>query len=146
MLSLYTVRDMPEINLTSFIGKVENEDLLVIAGIVQHKGKNKGKLRRSKPKYDSKNQDRIKAISAYVWRMVAFYVSPIGQHHCMPVMADSYLPDPVDENGKVLSFRDDGWYDAHRAMIKKYDELADLVVDSIPPEKRYGVHRWAAIL
>ena len=54
-----------------------------------------GEIRASKPKDGN---------AAYVWRMVAFSVSTISRHHCMPVTADfgvvvpdGYLPNaPVD--------------------------------------------------
>jgi hypothetical protein len=38
-----------------------------------------GEIRASKPKDGN---------AAYVWRMVAFSVSTISRHHCMPVTAD----------------------------------------------------------
>ena len=98
---------MPEISLSTVFESLKDEPIaiLVVANIVAARGKNKGKLRSSKPKFDyakKNDEDELKAMSAYVWRMVAFYCSPKGQHHCMPVMANYDIPEPK-KDGKILT-------------------------------------------
>ncbi len=72
--------------------------------------------------------DRIRGEAAYVWRMVAFYVSPIPAHHCMPTTAEFYL--------------DAHPYSARRNAMAELDKLADRIVNSVPKEQWYGVRRW----
>lgn len=70
-------------------------------------------------------EDMLKGRAAYVWRMVAFFTSPISQHHCMPVMAEFYV--------------------CNRSEAQKMDELVDRIVDSIPKAEWNGVRRWAEV-
>lgn len=109
----------------------------IVQGIV----KGNGTLRASKPgtpkkintdgyNYDYATQeDAIKGISAYVWRMVSFQVSDDPKLQCMPVMAFCDLPS--------------NWHGMNRKEIEKWaDEITKVVVDSIPPTEWYGVRRW----
>jgi len=116
-------------------------DLELVRGIVSTRGKNKGRLRASKPQVDrlhvGQNEfgldlyepEEHQGKTAYIWRMVAFYVSPKRQHHCMPCTADFDVPKR--------------WGDAKRARLAELDKIVDVVVDSIKPERRHGLNRWA---
>lgn len=117
-------------------------DELAIAGaIIATKGKNKGLLRASKPKVEytivEKDGRKLRmptletGRAAYVWRMVAFQVSPIGQHHCLPILADFDLPGSVEEA---------------RAEAKRLDVLVEKIVNAIPKSQWSGIHRWARAL
>lgn len=107
---------------------------------------NKGYLRASKPtiKYSKVTRpcsftgkmkeysepDSIGGRAAYVWRMVAFTISPIGKHHCMPCTADFDLPCS-------------GNYEERRALAKEMDELANKIIAAVPRDQHYGTKRWA---
>lgn len=82
--------------------------------------------------YDYKNEvDANSGRTAYIWRMVAFQVSPISQHQCMPVTADFDLP---------------GDFDKRREEAKALDAIVEKIVNSIPPSQWYGVARWGRAL
>ena len=83
-------------------------------------------LRASKPKVVKGNIASGNA--AYIWRMVAFYVSPRSQHQCMPVMAfcDIQIAD----------------YDERRRVELELDEIVQAIVDCVPCQQQHGVNRW----
>lgn len=102
---------------------------------------NGGRLRASKPKieysiglskYGTKirKPDEIGGKAAYLWRMVAFSISPIAQHHCMPCMAFCDLPERENREDR-------------RALEVELDALAKKIVDSVPKTAWHGVRRWA---
>lgn len=111
--------------------------------IIATKGKNKGRLRASKPtvvhdiidrngtKYREAQAESGKA--AYLWRMVAFVCSPIGQHHCLPVMADMDLPYFTVSK------------EEQTAMRKEMDALANKITDAMNKSEWHGIHRWAGV-
>jgi hypothetical protein len=74
----------------------------------------------------------LDASAAYVWRNVAFCVSPISRHHCMPVSAEFYLPI---EN-----------HNDRRNWMQYLDNIVDKIVDSVPKNQWSGIARWAGIL
>ena len=78
-----------------------------------------GTLQSTKPKDDG--------LAAYIWRMVAFQISPIGKQQCLPVCADFEIPE-----------RD---YKARRAITKQLDEVVKVIVDGVPREQWHGVQR-----
>lgn len=107
---------------------------------------NGGALRASKPKIvytkaivpckyrpsgekEISRPDELGGKAAYVWRMVAFTISPIGKHHCMPVTADFDLPE--DDMAK------------RREMAKELDTLANKIIASVPRHQHHGTMRWA---
>jgi hypothetical protein len=96
------------------------EELSLIWQIKNH---TTGTLRSDKPK-DGR--------AAYVWRMVAFQVSPNPQHHCMPVTADF-----------GINCKD---YTERRAITDKLDELVKRIVDGIPMSQWHGVHAWKGLV
>jgi hypothetical protein len=115
------------------------EERELVAGIVASQGKNKGRLRASKPKLQweiyEKDGRKLRRPTlatgsvAYLWRMVAFAVSPIYKHHCLPFMADWDLPYSYGT-------------DEYRALKSKLDALAEKVERTIRPEERHGTNRW----
>lgn len=80
--------------------------------------------------YENEN-DRDKGRTAYIWRMVAFMVSPMAAHQCMPVTAEFDL---------------DGTFDSRREEAKRLDAIVDKVVNSIPVSEWHGVRRWGRAL
>jgi len=117
--------DMPSINLAA--ADLTDEEFALLSPIVATKGKNKGKLRASKP---TENGD-----SAYVWRMVAFQISPIGAHQSMPICADF---DIVVPEGMSTTER----YEWRRNRAKVLDALANKIVDQLPKSEWHGISRW----
>lgn len=92
-----------------------------------------GPLRATKPKVDGE--------ASYVWRMVAFQISPISQHHCMPVCADFDLPRQYWDRKINPNCHDD-----RRARIKELDKIADVIVNSVPKQQWHGIRRWGRAL
>ena len=108
---------MPEINLDNVsMNAEESEAAQKIVG----RG---NRLRASKPKTCGK--------ASYVWRMVAFQISPNRQHQCMPMCAD---------------FDIDGKYDERKAITDKLDGLVKRIVDTVPSDQLHGVNRWGKAL
>lgn len=93
--------------------------------------KKNGQIRASKPKV---TDDPVTGKAAYVWRMVAFMVSPKAQHQCVPVAATFDIPAEV--NGRWSSVEAD-------KIAKELDVLVDKIVDCVPKEQWHSVHRWA---
>lgn len=81
-----------------------------------------GRLRASKPK-DGR--------AAYVWRMVAFTVSPNSRHQCMPCTADFGI--------------DCGDYNERRAICRELDKIVDQIVKAVPVTEWHGVRRWGQV-
>jgi hypothetical protein len=133
-------REMPLIPLDH----LTDSEKALATRIIATKGKNKGRLRASKPeittyiveskgrKYHESEEESGKA--AYLWRMVAFSVSPLSQHHCIPIMADCDLPYFTVTT------------EQHTAMRKEMDALADKITSAIPKAEWHGVRRWAGVL
>jgi hypothetical protein len=138
---------MPEIKLDEISNMLSAEDFELVKGIVATRGKNKGCLRAAKPKverhivgierietsygpYDRKivEPDEAQGKTAYIWRMVAFFVSPLRQHNCMPCTADFDVPG--------------SWGSEKRARLAELDAIVDVVVDTIKASDWHGVRRW----
>jgi hypothetical protein len=135
---------MPVINLEALKSILPADDFALVAGIVNTRT---GALRASKPALPRKvavpaknpfypgqkdyayadEAGRHAGMTAYIWRMVAFMISPVGQHQCMPCTADFDL---------------DGEYDERRDLAKRLDKLVDAVVDTVPKSQWHGVTRW----
>jgi hypothetical protein len=119
--------NMPEINLESL--NLTSEEMEIAKLIIA-----RGKLRATKPVVEKivegryrVTKNRYQGYAYYVWRMVAFQVSPIASHWCMPVLADFDMVEPYAER---------------RAKCKELDKLCDKITNSIPKEKWYGILRW----
>ncbi len=72
--------------------------------------------------------------AAYLWRMVAFQISPIPAHHCLPVTAEFDLPVRGDN------------YQERLALAKELDALADRITASIPLSQHHGTLRWYKVM
>lgn len=117
------------------------DELAIARGIVATQGKNKGLLRAAKPKieYNIVEKDGRKlrhptletGRTAYVWRMVAFHVSPVNQHNCIPFCAEFDLPGSVQEA---------------REEAKRLDLLVDKIVNAMDKREWRGVRRWGRAL
>lgn len=117
------VHNMPVIDLTKFD---VNSDAFKYASNISTTRNGANRLRASKPKVNDNGH------SEYVWRNVAFSVSPVRAHQCMPVTADFAI--------KGLSFDD------RRAVTKYLDTIVDEIVNSIPKSQWSGVMRWGRAL
>lgn len=138
---------LPKIDLPTLKTLLSPDDYDLVVGIVSTRGKNKGCLRASKPPITYTQNRRMCPIldkmrtftdpdpeqgkTAYIWRMVAFYVSPIPAHQCMPMTADFDVPGTWSEKQDLL---------AH------LDSIVDVIVDTIPKTQWSGVRRWAKVL
>jgi len=128
-------QQMPVISL-DHLTPAERE---IATGIVATRGKNQGRLRASKPNVErheaGKDEfgltlyepDNDQGETAYVWRMVAFAVSPKSQHHCLPCTADFDVPRKWSEK---------------RARLDELNALADKIVSVIPARQHHGTIRW----
>ncbi len=65
--------------------------------------------------------------AAYVWRMVAFQISPEPRHHCMPALADNDMT---------------GSWEEKRERTEELDSLVERIVDSVHPSQWHGIRRW----
>jgi hypothetical protein len=136
-------QQMPRIELSRIEG-LDAADLALVAGIISGQGANKGCLRASKPnvtmhyvgrdKYNCRvyEPDATEGRIAYIWRMVAFQISPKSEHHCMPVTADFDLP------GRCGS-------DERKAAMAECDRIVEAVVDSVPKTQWNGIIRWGQV-
>jgi len=135
------------------------EEFSLFERIISTQGKNKGALRVAKPKHSREDLDSCKA--AYLWRMVAFQASPISAHHCMPMCADFDIPRdlnnpnyPKDKDYPDRWSNSDSKYwhdckpfrDAHKALLKRLDDLADKITDTLPRNQLHGINRWGRAL
>ncbi len=107
--------DMPKVNIEQLSG-VDRE-------YAERITRPDGRLRATKPDTDPETN--------YVWRMVAFYVSPNPRHHHMPIVADLELPGSFDERNRLRRYLMD---------------IVDRIVDAVDKTQWYGVHRWARAL
>lgn len=129
---------MPEVDLKRLQAELEPEEYSIARRIVARRGKNKGRLRASKPTVNNE-LDPQSGKAAYVWRMVAFMASPDPAHSCMPMTADwdlpvsnAYIGDTVDLTGK---------YAERRALMDEMDKLVDKIVATLPASE--GALSWA---
>jgi hypothetical protein len=132
---------MPRIDVAAL--NLRGREAKIVARIV----KSDGTLRASKPDvpplvkvrnpdpdaffpytYVHENEaGRIAGEAAYVWRMVAFFVSPKSQHQCMPCTAEFGMGgEPAEQ----------------RERCKELDALVDCIVNAVPKEQWHGVRRW----
>lgn len=140
---------MPTIDLSKtglFLGSRDMEIARRCLGRMS--SESEGLLRSSKP--DPKRDGE----AAYVWRMVAFQVSPHHAHHCMPMMAEFDLPaefwtrrsdcaaDTPEEQSRILLATSE----KRKARIRELDLIVDAVVGTVPKDQWHGIHRWGQVL
>jgi hypothetical protein len=122
-------REMPK--LVGFKPANETEDFLFNA----IKGR-EHRLRSSKPTI--KKDDPRTGEASYVWRMVAFQVSPKPAHQCMPCTAEFDM---------AYDFSDPQRYEKRKARCKELDALVERIVMScVPLRQQHGVIRWGRAL
>lgn len=125
--------DMPIINTVNL-----SDETIKFANQIIGRG---GKLRSTKP---------TDGEAAYVWRMVAFMVSPKPAHQCMPVMADFGVMDVAPQITKFCKYMNKEItqtdFDWVRARCKELDVIVDQIVDNIPKTQWHGVTRWGKAL
>jgi len=139
-------QNMPKINLDLIADFVSATDLDLIRRIVNTRT---GELRASKPTvaqmqeypetdpasifrtyYDFANEDDAKTgLAAYIWRHVAFSISPKPAHQCMPCLDFCDLPNSYKHNMSDPN-------------TKHLHDLVDIVVKSVPCSEWHGVQRW----
>lgn len=89
-------------------------------------------------KYKSPNsyateEERIKAFGCYVWRELAFIMSPISAHHCMPVCNDFNL--------------EYSHYDVRRKeQVTMLNNIVDKIYKSVSPHLLHGLRRWKNVM
>jgi len=133
---------MPKVSLDT----LTPDQFKIAKGIIATRGKNKGALRASKPKverhidhyehfdlpsgpYDSPvyEPDFDQGCTAYVWRWVAFHVSGIRQHQCLPMCADMDLP---------------GRWSETKELREELDKIVDAIVNETPVNEWQGILTW----
>jgi hypothetical protein len=129
-------KPMPRIDVDA-VPDLSEKERAVVRLIDATRGDDAGTLRRSKPAI--KANDPLTGLAAYVWRMVAFSVSPIRQHQCMPVTADFDLPDAELPAGEHK-------FGARRELAKQWDVVVDKVIHCIPKSEWHGVRTWGHAL
>lgn len=93
-----------------------------------------GRLRSSKP---------TDGESAYIWRMVTFFISSNPQHHCIPVTADFRLPDTYWRGPEGNA----SYYAAKRkARTNELDTIVDKIINKVPKDQWHGVKCWSNAL
>jgi hypothetical protein len=114
---------MPRIDLRLLHQVLEPDDYRIVRRICDPKT---WCVKRTRPKiFDNDAESRY---VSYVWRMVAFTVSPIHDHHCLPVTAYFYLPK-----------------DADKELVQRLDALVDKVTSTVPKDQWYGILRWRSL-
>lgn len=133
--------EMPEIHLEEIVNEVSADDLAICKMIVKD-----GRLRASKPKVDENVPES--GIAAYLWRLVAFFCSPIPKHHYLPVTADFDLPSRLkgryfeateEERAEDRAYR--------RAAKERGDRLEKLITERCVSKRDWhGVRRWGQVM
>ena len=151
------INRMPEIDLTKCN---LNETEMMIAKIAIKGEKEIGYLRASKPaeqkhtiidsewtpsyaselsqpykhhknKYATE-EERIKAFGCYVWRELAFIMSPISTHHCMPVCNDFNLEYTSGDPRR-------------KEQHKWLNSIVDRISKTVPVHQLHGLRRWKGV-
>lgn len=126
--------DMPDVNMDYIKSNLSNDELEIALAVIK-KNKNGYTIRASMPSRNSGGD------AYYVWRMVAFYVSPKSQHHCIPACADFKIPDEHIQN---YGSSDEYSFKKRKNYIEqRLEPIVDTIVNSVPKNQWYGVHRWA---
>lgn len=138
---------MPEIDLD----KVTYNDATerqIAERIVIRNGKGNDattRLRASQPPLD----DDTGREASYVWRMVAFFISPNQKHGCMPVTAEFKLPRKYWAGAIGDSDTIRACAEARKARVEELDGLVDRITDTCLADllnPRSGFRRWAKVL
>ncbi len=130
---------MPVINIDKLASLLAPDDLEIVSRIVGTRGDTKGRLRASKPP----TKDDTGRLATYVWRMVAFEVSPLSAHHCMPCTVEFDLPRECWGPSGFQDHKAIHQVAEHRRQVTAHlDEVVKAVVDNIPRTQWHGIIRW----
>jgi hypothetical protein len=124
--------EMPKVNLRLLHLVLPREAYALVKRIVDTET---WRIRRSRPviiKDEAGELTMHCACATYMWRMLVFMVSPLQKHQCMPVAAYYYLP-------RLASDTD------IKKLVKQLDGIVDVIMDTIPANQWYGVHRWRGL-
>jgi len=80
-----------------------------------------------------KRRPRGTGIIDYVWRMVAFQISTMDIHHCMPIMAPFYLPSGMS-------------YEKWNELQDELNGIANEICDTIPVDQWHGIAKWSNLI
>ena len=89
-------------------------------------------IKHPQPNLYATEEERIKALGCYVWRELAFIMSPIAAHHCMPVCNDFNL------EYKYSDPRRKEQYNFCNGIVNK-------IFKTVKKESCYGLKRWARV-
>jgi len=112
---------MPKVDLAKITDLSDDEQVILNLVI----NKQTGRLKATSP-------GKAFGDAHYVWRMVAFMVSPKPQHQCMPYGADFYL--------KVKSFNE------RAARCNQLKTLEDKIINAVDKKQWHGIKRWGGAL
>jgi len=120
------VKAMPKIDLNRIGGHAARQyaEKIVARG---------GRLRATKPRGDGR--------VVYVWRNVAFAISPKPAHQCMPVtdFSDLWRQLEAEGEGRVQ-------YEVVAAEAERLQSIIDEIIDSVPKSEWHGILRWGRAL
>jgi hypothetical protein len=114
---------MPKVNMLKLAAMTAKETELFKLVVKKDKS-----VRASKPNVKSYTT----GMSAYVWRMTVFMISPKPAHQCMPVCADF-----------DVRIRD---FDERRKVTQELDLLVDKIIDAIDKKEWHGISKWRCAL
>ena len=123
--------DMPTINVESLKNHLDSAQMEIAKACL---GRN-DRLRASKPK---------DGFAAYVWRMVAFQVSPNSQHHCRPMTAEYGFPSDYFGRDAQGSYEESSA--RRKAKVAELTLIVDAMVETLPKSQWHGVKRWGRAL
>lgn len=113
---------MPQIDLGTLWRKLSVKDMAIVRRIVDQKT---WCLKGARPRLHESAESRY---AAYVWRMVAFQISPNAQHHHMPTTCFWWLPKGTN-----------------KSIIQWLDGLVSKITDTVPKEEWWGVLAWSGL-
>ena len=127
---------------------LDTEQLQILAACFVTRGRDKGKLKISKPfstkdcLYPAENAT-FKGMVNYVWRMLCFDFLPGHPHCCMPVTADWDL----SASFPCPAWEDTAGRDQKRAIVKGLLDKLTLLIkqaeSNMPVTSQAGAMRWA---
>lgn len=130
-----------------------------VGALIATKGKNAGCLRAAKP-----SGSKMPGEAKYIWRMVAFYISPLRHHQCMPVtcayevmITDDEIAQAIEGGmGTIYSNVKFGLLDTPRecyvrrtlreGLVQWLDMIVDIIVNTVPYKECHGLKAWGRAL
>ena len=118
---------MPRIDVEAL--DLSDADKEIVRGIINTRT---GCLRASAPETHPCTDER--GLVYHVWRMVAFSVSPVAAHQCMPCTAGFYFSRDAQPGSPE-----------RKALVERGDRIERAVVNSIPKSQWAGIIRWGQV-